>query len=370
MLPEKVPLNARIAFTLLNVCLGALLLYYGRALLVPLAYGLLFSLILLPVCKRLETRGGMSRVAAVSLTVTLLVISLSLLVVLLMTQFLSFTDKIPLFVERLNTLFSEIQSFCSGRFGIKLFASPGGVMDMLGSGQGFLTDTLFITTGLMINAGLVIVYTFFFLLYRSTFTQFVFHLFPDRQELGFPQFMNRIQKLIQSYILGILSVIFSIAILNSIGLSLLNIENAVFLGVIAACFAIIPYIGVFVGASIPFLVAFITKDSPWYAVGVVGMSIVVHLLEGNIITPYFVGRRVRINPLTVVVGMLVGEQLWGLSGIVLSIPVIAVLKAVFDTVDELKPYGYMLGIEISREKPDFSIFTGRLRLGKEKEVSS
>jgi putative heme transporter len=364
MTGQKHPLSFKFAVYLANTLMVLALMYLASDLLIPLFFGILFSLLLLPLCKLLE-RTKMPRALAVLFTLIIVFMTLALVGMLLANQFINFADKAPIFITRINEIFREIQHFFKYNLGISVLAkyknAQTGIAEMLGSPGGFITNTIFVTTGFFVNVGMVIVYSFFFLLYRKSFNQFVFFMFPRDDKSGLTKLLTKIKKLIQSYMLGILSVITIVGILNSVGLMLLGIENAIFLGAVAALFAIIPYIGVFIGAVFPFVVALITKDSAWYPVGVAGLAIVVHLLEGNFITPYFVGRRVSINPLSAIVGIIAGHMIWGISGMILSLPIIAVFKSIFDSVEHLKPYGYMLGLEISDDKPDMdSIFNKKL----------
>jgi predicted PurR-regulated permease PerM len=360
---DQFPPYARLSFYLINASLLIVILYYASGIFIPLFFALLFSVLLYPLCQKLE-KLKVPRTLAIFIVLLMLVALVSGLIMLLTRQFISFSGNIPLFITKINVLFVKVQNFLQGYFGVHLLSNrdvQSGLLELLNPGAGIISSTLSVTTGVLVNIGIVIVYTFFFLLYRNSFFGFIYHIFSGKKQGTIEHMLNRLQKLIQGYILGIFSVIFIIAVLNSIGLALLRIENAILLGTIAALFAIIPYIGVFVGAVLPFFVAFVTKDSVWYAVGVIGLSVVVHLLEGNIITPYFVGRRVRINPLTAVIGMLAGHQLWGISGVVLSIPIIAVIKSVFDSVPALKPYGYMLGLEISEDKQDLKALFEKIK---------
>ncbi|MBC7919965.1 MAG: AI-2E family transporter, partial [Ferruginibacter sp.] len=118
---------------------------------------------------------------------------------------------------------------------------------------------------------------------------------------------------------------------------------AFFFGALGALLTIIPYVGIVVGALLPILMALVTKDSAWYAAGVAGIFFLVQMLEGNFITPNVVGSKVSINPLAAIVGLVLGGMLWGAAGMILAMPFLAVLKVVFDSVEALEPYGYLLG---------------------------
>ena len=148
---------------------------------------------------------------------------------------------------------------------------------------------------------------------------------------------------VQGYLTGLVTVTLIVGTLNTIGLLILGIDYAVFFGFLAAALLVIPFIGILIGSILPIIVALITKDSPMYAVGVAGVFVFVQFLEGNFITPQIVGSKISINGLVAIIALLLGSALWGISGMALSLPTIAILKVIFDNVDGLKPYGYLMG---------------------------
>ena len=139
------------------------------------------------------------------------------------------------------------------------------------------------------------------------------------------------------------SVTMIVGTLNTISLFLLGIEGAIFFGFLAAILLVIPYIGILIGSLLPIVVALATKDSPMYAVGVAASFFAVQMLEGNFITPNIVGSKISINPLAAILGLLMGASLWGIAGMALCLPMIAIIKVIFDSVPDLQPYGFLVG---------------------------
>lgn len=155
--------------------------------------------------------------------------------------------------------------------------------------------------------------------------------------------MLRIQSVVQNYIVGLATVIAIIGILNSIGLFALGIKYALFFGLFGALLNVVPYVGVLLGGLLPTVYALITKDSVWYPIGVIGIYWIVQILEANFITPNIVGSKVSLNPFAAIVAILVGEQVWGIAGMILAIPLLAICKVIFDIIEPLKPIGFVLG---------------------------
>ena len=139
-----------------------------------------------------------------------------------------------------------------------------------------------------------------------------------------------------------------VAILNTVGLLILGIEHAIFFGVLSGILTIIPYVGIFIGALLPTLMALITKDSAWYAVGVVGVFFFVQFLEGNFISPRITGSKVSINALAAIIALLLGGKILGIAGMILAVPAIGVLKIMLAYSRRLKPFVILLG-DIDKE---------------------
>ena len=139
-----------------------------------------------------------------------------------------------------------------------------------------------------------------------------------------------------------LQVYVIVGILNSIGLLALGIEHAILFGMLTAFMTIIPYIGIFLSALLPVSVAWITMDSIWYPVGVVGVFAFVQYLEGNVIFPKVVGSQLNVSTWATLVAMITGGVLWGVSGMMLFIPFAGILKIISDHIPEMQPINILL----------------------------
>src|SRR5690606_28786769 len=145
------------------------------------------------------------------------------------------------------------------------------------------------------------------------------------------------------YITGLLFVTLIVAALNTTGLLILGIKHAVFFGILSGILTIIPYVGIFIGATLPVVMALITKDSAWYAVGVIGVFSFVQFLEGNFITPKITGSKVSINALAAIIALVLGGKILGVTGMILAVPAIGILKILLSYSRRLKPFVILLG---------------------------
>ena len=211
------------------------------------------------------------------------------------------------------------------------------------SAGGYLGSTLSTTAGVLSVLTLVPIYIFCFLYYRDHMRQFMFRFVAPDKRTGVLQTLDNIQSVVQAYISGLLTVIVIVAVLNAVGLLVLNVKFAIFFAAFASVMAVIPYIGIMVGATIPALITLVETGSPGKAAAVVGVFVFVQFLEGNFITPMITGSKVSINPMAAIIALILGGELWGTPGMILSIPLVAVLKVVFDANKTTEPWGFLLG---------------------------
>src|SRR5690606_1942884 len=208
---------------------------------------------------------------------------------------------------------------------------------------GMITSTFGSLGNTLANAILVPLYCFFMLYYRDFFREFFFKAFASTPQRKVNEVLNKIYEVVQSYLVGLITVMGIVAILNTGGLMLMGIEYAWFFGSLASLLMLLPYIGIAIGSILPALFTLAVKDNAWYAVGVIAWFQVVQFLEGNIITPNIVGSKVSINPLMAIVGILIGGMLFGLAGLIIALPLIVTLKVIFDAIPSMEAFGFLIG---------------------------
>jgi predicted PurR-regulated permease PerM len=342
----ELPLSVKITCVLFSLIMLGYLLWAGSGMLAPLAASMLISLLLVPLNRRLEG-WGVNRTIAIFLCILLVVIILAGIVTFFSYQILSFQEQIPAIQKRAMELMAEFQKFVDARFHLsaaeQLQYINKNTDSMIGSGSALLTQVAGFGGDLFTNLALMPIYIFFMLYYRNFFAQFIGMLFPNKVKDKVRQVLIQIETVSQYYLIGLLSVIVIVAVLNTGGLMLLGIENAIFFGVLGSILCVIPYVGIAIASILPAIVTLVTKDNPLYALGVILIMMFVQFLEGNFITPNIVGSRVSVNPFAAVIALLLGGTLWGAAGMILAIPFIAIIKVIFDNVDALKPFGFIIG---------------------------
>ena len=345
MLPEQTrPHYHQFSHSLLSIAIVTLAIYLGQDILVPLAMAGLLAVLLRPIESRL-LRLGMHKVFAISLALLLAIVVLAGLTVLLSMQLADFTDDIPKLRQNLSDLLDKAQQWVRHEYNVSyrqqekyLQKAQSQTLSTLQS-----AGTLGVITGPLGTLTLVPIYVFLLLYYRSMLLHFVVVLFPEKYAERVREVLSEIKAVVQSYVVGLLIETACVAALNSVGLLILGVQYAVLLGVIAAILNLIPYIGGLVATVLTVLVTFGNQPDPSIMVGVVGVFLFVQFIDNNVLVPLIVASKVQVNALVSIVGVLVGGALAGVSGMFLSIPVIAIMKVIFDRVDSLRPWGVLLG---------------------------
>jgi predicted PurR-regulated permease PerM len=337
--------------SLLSLAILTVAIYLGQDILVPLALSGLVAVLLRPIENRL-IRLGMHKVIAISLALLLAIIMVSGVAILISMQVSDFTDDLPKIRQNLNDFFADAKRWVRREYNVSYRQQDKYIQKAQAQTLDSLqdpTNTLGIITGPLGTLTLIPIYVFLLLYYRTMLLHFVIVLFPERHTERVREVMGEVKSVIQSYMVGLLIETSCVAALNSIGLLILNVQYAILLGIMAAILNLIPYIGGLVATLLTVLVTFSNNPELSVILGVIGIFLLVQFIDNNVFVPLIVASKVRINALVSIVGVLIGGALAGVSGMFLSIPVIAILKVIFDRVDSLRPWGVLLGDQTPEE---------------------
>lgn len=350
------PLWHKGTLILLGIVLVLFLLSYGRFIFMPMAYAALLAMLLEPVCGWFE-RHKFNRLMAILCSMILLALALGGIISLLSFQLVQFADRLPEANERIQAVSGDILQFFEKQFNL----SPNrqvqflerGLETLINKSGQYLTTALGATTSVFTTLGLLPFFVFFMMYYKKMYRTFL-HRALEGKNQAIDSVIDSIQNVTQNYIVGMIMVITILAVLNAIGLWIVGIEHALFFAVFASVLAIIPYIGIIIGSLPAIIFALLFSNSLFDPLAVIGVFAVVQFLEGNFITPNVVGSSVSINPFMALLALLLGGKLWGISGMILFVPFLGILKCIFDQVEALKPYGYLLGnnTEYHPSKPE------------------
>ncbi len=355
---KSYPFWLKSSVILVGLSLFFVIMNYGKFILMPLAFSAFLAMLLSPLVNLFE-RWKLGRAFSILLTLLLVLIVLGGILTLISAQFVQFSERIPEVTEKLKATTATAIQFLEETVGISEEEQgkyvQKGINNIIDGSGDYLSSILSVTTNMFTVMTLMPIFIFFMLYYQEMYRTFFRKLFAARSEKTdeIDGLLGRIQNVTQNYLVGMLSVIGILAILNTTGLFIIGLEHALFFGVFASLLAIIPYIGIIIGALPPLLFSLLLTDSLLTPVLVIAVFGIVQFLEGNFITPRIVGSKVSINPFVAMIALIVGGELWGISGMILFVPLIGILKVIFDQIPEMEPYGYLLGnsVQYKTKKP-------------------
>ncbi|MFK7932012.1 MAG: AI-2E family transporter [Saprospiraceae bacterium] len=339
----------KLAYFMVIVGITIYVLCIGQAFFAPLLFAVLFAFMLIPLCNFFE-HYTKSRVLGILCSYSVVVLPIIGAIFMFSYQFFKVFADFSLVTETLVERANETIMWVEEELDITPDSGREWLMenaaDVMDAPIDLVGSSLTSSTTVVFNIFLIFLYTFFFLLYRSALQNYFLIQFSEERRAEAMRMMDGIQQVAQKYLFGMMIVIVILGFCNSIGLSIIGIDYAFFWGFLAAFLAIIPYIGTTLGGLLPFLYAIATTGTFWQPAAVIVLFGTVQTIEGNLITPNVVGGTVNVNPLAAIISLILGGMMWGISGLILAIPMIAILRITFHYIDSLKPVSLLLGSDL------------------------
>jgi predicted PurR-regulated permease PerM len=340
----KIPFYAKIALIFICIFAVSYILYIGQAIIIPIVFATIIAILLNPFVNYLM-RKRLSKSVAISVAVTLSLIAVIGILYIIFSQLSMFSETYPQLKEKFITTSNELTRWISSTFNIRVSKINVWIKETKGEA---ISDfrigaTLSEITRILIIGMLLPVYLFMILFYKTLLLEFIRKLFRSEHHSTVVEVLGNTKNIIQTYLVGLAFEMIIVAVLNSAGLLLLGIDYAIILGIIGAVLNIIPYIGGVIAITLPTIIAFVTKDSSSYCILVFFVYLLIQFIDNHYIIPKIVASRVQINALISIIVVLIGGAFWGVPGMFLSIPLTAIIKVVFDHIQPLKPWGFLLG---------------------------
>lgn len=342
----KIPFYAKTTIFFVGLFVFISMLYIAQSIIIPLVFAVIIAVVMQPVVN-FFVRLHMNRIIAISLSLLLTILIIVGIGMLLYSQASKFSESWPALVEKFTVAFNQTIKWTSGYFDI----SPLKILTYISETRSELLNNSGSAIGqtlMSVGSGLVVlclipVYIFLILFYEPLLLDFIRKLFGEQNQGQVSVIVTKTKSVIQSYLVGLIIEAAIVAVLEIAALLILGIEYAILLGILGALLNVIPYIGGLVAVALPMMVALATKDSAWYAVYVLVIYYIIQLIDNNYIVPKIVASKVKINALFSVIVVIAGNALWGVPGMFLSIPLLAIIKLIFDHIEQLKPWGFLLG---------------------------
>jgi len=348
------PFYTKLAMVLISLIALFYIAILGQTVLAPLVFGLLFAVLLLPLANVLERKLRLPRSISSILSVLLLLAAINLILYMVGAQISTLTEDWPLFKQQVLSSLNDLQHWISTKFHIRIKQQnayiDNATSKLLATGSSVLGTAVMSISSTVLFMVFIMFDTFFLLYYRRLIVRFLVSVFKEENAVTVYDIIAHIQSRIRQYIFGLFLEMVIVAAATFLALWFLGVKYALLLGLITGLFNVVPYIGILTAMILSALVTFATAGAAKVLI-VAGTIFGIHLLDANVLLPIIVGSKVRINALITVLGVIVGENIWGITGTFLAIPVIAMTKIIFDRIEPLKPWGMLLGDEKDEEQP-------------------
>jgi predicted PurR-regulated permease PerM len=321
-------------------------LYIAKGIILPIVFATIIAIVLQPIVT-FFVRKRINRSVSIVISLIITFIIIAAFCALLYSQAIRFSESWPLLFEKFTVVINQLITKASTYFNI----DPQNIHEWIAR-----TESDFISTSgsiigktlTTVGSGMVIliitpIYIFLILYYQSLLLEFIHRLFGNKNKSQVSEIITQIKTVIQHYLKGLILEFIFIAILYSFSLLMLGIDYAILLGIIGALLNVIPYLGAMTAAMLSMMVALVTKSTAWYSVYILACYYVIHLVDYNIIIPKIVASKVKINALISIIGIIAANAMLGIAGMIIYIPALGIIKLIFDHIEPLKPWGFLLG---------------------------
>jgi len=348
----RLPFYARLASVLVAISIIFLILYIGKGVLIPVIMALLFAILVRPISSFFRRKLRFPNVVSAIITVTLFVILILGILTFISVQISSFSEDWDTIEKNITIHVANLQNFVQESFGLDEYeqksfidnatsGSKSSITSMVTSFLLSFSDTLF-------NMAMIPIYMFLFLLYQNHLITFLSKLVGEGDQQSLKKILFDIKTAVQSYLFGVLIQISIIATLTTVGLTIVGVQHALLLGVITGILGLIPYLGNIIACVITIFATLTGSPDLSLILWILVVTGVVQLIDNNITVPLVVSSKVEINAFASIIGIFIGGMLAGIAGMFLAIPIIAILKVVFDNIPSLAPWGYLIGDDLPK----------------------
>ncbi|WP_121353196.1 AI-2E family transporter [Flavisolibacter nicotianae] len=335
---------AKMAHPLLSFVLILLILHIGQHVLIPFSFSCLLAILLAAPSRRLE-KWGVSRGFAALICLLLAMILFSFVFYFISSSIVSFRNDFPLMVQNIQQAITDIQVWLHRHLNLSTEKARefmnSSTSNVLPKTSVIVNAALSAVSGAFLTGVVVFLQTFLLLLYRSQIVKFFVSLFAEEFSSHIYKIMNRIRFVIHGYIIGLFIEMLAVAFAYCSALFIIGVKYAILLGVIGAILNLIPYLGIFVACLFTALITFST-NTPSAVLWSVVAILVIHLTDANILLPKIVGSKIKINAMTTIMGVIIGEAIWGIPGMFLAVPGLAILKVIFEDIPAFLPFAVLM----------------------------
>ena len=345
---NQLPLTVKRSIELLGLCLIIALFSVANAIIMPLLMAFFVSLMLLPMFRFLR-KIKIPEIIAIVLVILAAALIVILILGFLSLQIASLVKDFPQLEKNLNQHWKTLSDWVNRNLNlsadqqIKVLQEQG--TNLLNNAGSYLSGAAVSLTGIFVFMGLLPIYIFLILFYKNLLLRFVFLWFSRDDHPQVESALRETEVMVKSYLIGLMIQVTYMTILLGGILMIIGIKHAMLIAIIFAVLNLIPYVGALIGNIIGVLLTLTSSPELWHVFAVLIVITIVQFLDNNILMPRIVGSKIKINALVSILGVIIGGTLAGVSGMFLSLPMIAILKIIFDHTTEFRHWGILLGDE-------------------------
>jgi len=345
MQTKQYPFYLKATAILFGLVLFAYSLAMLRGILVPFSFALIIAILLNPLVNQFQ-RKGVGKIFAIIFSMLIALLVFGGIMYFISSQLMGFSENFPVLKDKFYELLKQLQAWVQTSFGISINRQVELINEALNSSKALVGQTLGSAVTTLLIVFILPVYIFLLLFYKALLLDFLYESFAEKNSKQVGDVLKQTKSAIQSYMIGLLIEALIVAAMNSTALLILGVKYAILLGLIGALLNMLPYIGGIIAIALPILMATVTKNGYSTQLGIIIAYIIIQFIDNNFLIPKIVSSKVQINALVSILVVLLGGALWGVAGMFLSIPFVAILKIICDRVEGMKPLGKLLGDEI------------------------
>ncbi|MBF4505066.1 AI-2E family transporter [Flavobacterium sp. JLP] len=356
------PFYAKLSLILVSLICFAFIFCIGKDIITPVLMAFLFAVLLLPLFTFLNTRLKFPRHLAAAICVLLFASFIAGILFFISYEVSDMANDFETIKKNTNVFITEIHKFVKENFHISIGEQKkyldNVTKDSVKNGGGTIGSAIISITDLLLDCTIIPIYTFLFLLYKDHFVLFLAKLISKENHAALKDILAQIKVSINNYIISLIFEMIVVSVLTSLGLWIIGVKYFILLGLITGILNLIPYIGILIAGIITVLASLTGTPDTSIILGILIVNVIVQLIDNNILVPLIINSKVEINAFVSIMGIIVGGAAAGISGMFLAIPLLAILKIIFERIESLEPWGYLMGNHMPKK------FTWRVRRAK------
>ncbi|MFH6942384.1 AI-2E family transporter [Flavobacterium sp. FlaQc-50] len=345
--PVQLPFYAKLPLIMVSLLSFAFIFCIGKDVITPVLMAFLFSVLLLPVFTLLNTKFKFPRYLAALLCVLLFALFVAGIFIFISYEVTDMANDFETIKKNASAFITDIHKFIKDNFNVSIGEQKKYITnvtkDSVANGNATLGSAIISLSDLLLDCTIIPIYTFLFLLYKDHFILFLAKLIDRDNHSVLKDILTQIKVSINNYIVSLILEMIVVSVLTSLGLWIIGVKYFILLGLITGLLNLIPYIGITAAGIITILASLTGSAETSIILGILIVNLIVQLIDNNVLVPLIINSKVEINAFVSIMGIIVGGAAAGISGMFLAIPLLAILKIIFDRIESLEPWGYLMG---------------------------